>query len=314
MVERAQSIEFGNSLTIPTEDHFVQGLYKPPGSRTEQELSAMVDELAVNSTQKNSFLGRFEASGQLAEFCKGIQLRRYESGQTLFEQGDKGDSFGIVFKGAVSVYVNSQPDSAGVVQPVKMAELRKGQFFGEMSLTYSLPRNSTLITIEQTELICLDKEPYDTVVKSMQEQQIALAHKVIARTPLFESIGYDVVDQLARQCYLKKFSPGQVIEVQNTQPQGLYVIQKGLVNLTRVIDFRSAVAGTVGRLARGPGEEEAKSAREVKIDQLHDGSVFCDYALLYSQPLQYSAVCVKLSYIYFIEAKYVPTAKSVCCT
>mmetsp|Transcript_31117 Transcript_31117/g.54079 ORF Transcript_31117/g.54079 Transcript_31117/m.54079 type:complete len:354 (+) Transcript_31117:55-1116(+) len=299
------SLEFDSAWTLKKHDHFLRGLRKAPGTRTDLEIAAMVDELS-----SNPFLNRFEATGQLVELCRVIELKTYEHNQTIFEQGDIGDSFFIIHSGAVAVYVNTNSESIEAVQRLKVAEYRKGQSFGDLSLLYSQPRAATVITLEPSELICLHKEPFDKVVKSMQEQQISRAYNVISASPIFESVEYDIVHHLARTCYLKRYSPGQIIEGQDAVPLGLYIIQKGLVKLTRKLEFRATVSGTIEELAKKPAEDEEVKVIEVTIDELSDGHTFCDYAILNNKAMQYSALCTMPTYVYFIERKNVTNLKS----
>jgi cAMP-dependent protein kinase regulator len=300
-----------DAWTLKKYDHFIRGLHKPPGTRTDLEIAAMADELSVTSSQSNSFLSRFEVSGQLIELCKVIEVKLFQHNQTVFEQGDEGDCFYIIHSGSVSVYVNSQSVSVEASQNIKVAEYRKGQSFGDLSLLYSQPRAATVITMEPTELICLSKEPFDAVVKELQQKQIGVAYAVISAVPLLETVPSESTLHLARICFMKKFTQGQVIEAEGCMPQGIYVLQKGKIKLTRSIKFRTAAARTIDELSKEPLEDEERTVKEVTIDELSNGQVICDYAVLNNRPLQYSVVCVMPSYAYFIERKNITTMHSV---
>jgi cAMP-dependent protein kinase regulator len=271
----------------------------------------MADELSVNSKQSNSFLSRFEVSGQLNELCKVIEVKLLQHNQTVFEQGDEGNCFYIIHSGSVSVYVNSQSVSVEANQRVKVAEYRQGQSFGDFSLLYSQPRAATVITMEPTELISLSKGPFDAVVKEQQEKQIGVACAVLSAAPLFVTVPSEITLHLARTCYMKRFTQDQVIEVEGCMPQGIYVIQKGRIILTRSIKFRTTPARSIEELSKEPLEGEGSKGKEVTIDELSNGQVFCDYAVLNMRPLQYSVMCVMPSYAYFIERKNITTMDTV---
>jgi CRP/FNR family cyclic AMP-dependent transcriptional regulator len=63
-------------------------------------------------------------------------LRTYEASQCIFSEGDAGNSMYVVQDGEVSI---CRTRGEG---PVELAALRKGAFFGEMSLVDNSPRSA----------------------------------------------------------------------------------------------------------------------------------------------------------------------------
>lgn len=66
-------------------------------------------------------------------------LRRYEASQCIFSEGEGGDSMFVVQDGEVKI-CKIRDDG-----PVQLAVLRKGAFFGEMSLVDNSPRSASAI-------------------------------------------------------------------------------------------------------------------------------------------------------------------------
>ncbi|MEA3349054.1 MAG: cyclic nucleotide-binding domain-containing protein [Chloroflexota bacterium] len=73
---------------------------------------------------------------KIAELCQVKQLKK---GETLIKEGDTGDEFFIISKGAVEVIVNSSQSS-----PETIINLGAGQLIGEMSLVQSGTRSATV--------------------------------------------------------------------------------------------------------------------------------------------------------------------------
>jgi F420-non-reducing hydrogenase small subunit len=75
-----------------------------------------------------------------------------EKGDTVFRQGDPGDTMYLIQTGAIEI--SSARDGGEIV----LALLEKGDFFGEMVLLDSLPRSTTAKAIAPTRLLPLTRE------------------------------------------------------------------------------------------------------------------------------------------------------------
>jgi CRP/FNR family transcriptional regulator, cyclic AMP receptor protein len=64
--------------------------------------------------------------------------RAFASKGVIFKQGDEGQSLFIVATGAVRIHIGNQ----------ELAQLRRGDFFGEMSLFDTEPRSASVTAIE----------------------------------------------------------------------------------------------------------------------------------------------------------------------
>ncbi len=80
-----------------------------------------------------------EISSSLAENLKTVD---YPKETVIFNAGDKGDSFYVIKKGTVNVFINA-PDSD---DKVILSNLTEGDYFGEMALLTGEPRSASLET------------------------------------------------------------------------------------------------------------------------------------------------------------------------
>jgi len=84
----------------------------------------------------------------------------------IFSQGDKGDSLYIINKGKVRIYRRSLE---GI--ETELTLLREGNYFGELALLTGKPRAGYAETMEETELIVINKDQFDKILK--EHPQIA---------------------------------------------------------------------------------------------------------------------------------------------
>lgn len=82
-----------------------------------------------------------------------------EPGEVLFEEGEPGDAFYIVFSGAVEI-TKARPD--GTTE--KLAVRRAGEGFGEMALLNDAPRSATARATEPAQLMMVSREDFEKLL------------------------------------------------------------------------------------------------------------------------------------------------------
>ena len=90
-----------------------------------------------------------------------FHFEEFEPGQTIFQQGDTGDCAYFIHEGEVEVL-----SGTGALQAV-VAKLSQGQYFGEMALISSHPRNATVRAVTHTKAAVLGKQNFLTMLSVM---------------------------------------------------------------------------------------------------------------------------------------------------
>ena len=94
-----------------------------------------------------------------------ITNEHFEAGETIFEQGDVGDRLYVIRKGEVEVL----RDGAHV------ALLRAGDYFGEMALLSSAPRNATVRAATPADILTVNKGDFTKLLAGFPEFRSGLA-------------------------------------------------------------------------------------------------------------------------------------------
>jgi CRP-like cAMP-binding protein len=115
--------------------------------------------------------------GQIEQILPYVMLQSYEPGEVIFKQGERGDAFYIVYKGAVEIKVKKGFFSFGKT----VARLSENQFFGEIALLSAEPRTATVTCAEPTQLFVLVATDFRFVIQSnpsmAREMEKIAAHR-----------------------------------------------------------------------------------------------------------------------------------------
>ena len=87
---------------------------------------------------------------QLIKVYDIIHVRRFNDGEIIFRQDDPGVGMYIVSEGHINVYTEYSD-----ITRRKIAEIHKGDFFGEISLLNDSPRSATTVAMVKTTLFGL---------------------------------------------------------------------------------------------------------------------------------------------------------------
>lgn len=110
------------------------------------------------------------SQAELRQLASGLKREYYAKGESVIVQGEKGDSFYVIAAGAVSVCI-------GKKQQV-VATLKRGDFFGEMSLMTGEPRAATIIAKGDCEFHVIDKPTFQKIIAANDGLIAAIGEKL----------------------------------------------------------------------------------------------------------------------------------------
>lgn len=105
---------------------------------------------------------------------RNIELEYYPANYTLFKEGELGDNMYIIKTGKVTI-------SSSKASQNPIATLGVNDFFGEMALISSLPRNATAKTIEESEVFKLHKGVFEEIMRTDPEIASKISKEIINR-------------------------------------------------------------------------------------------------------------------------------------
>ncbi|APF18912.1 putative transcriptional regulator, Crp/Fnr family [Caldithrix abyssi DSM 13497] len=101
----------------------------------------------------------------------------FKKGDVIIREGDLGDCFYIIKQGTVRV--ETQPEDEG--EPIILARLQDGDYFGEMALITGEPRSATVVAESDVSLWRLLKSDFDRLILNNPDITLSLTHMLSHR-------------------------------------------------------------------------------------------------------------------------------------
>jgi len=127
----------------------------------------LLDYEGIGSTKQviaemleNTILSHVFTWKEIQTLTRYIHPLEFEDKKVIFKEGDTGTDMYLVAQGAIDIYKES---SAG--KHVRVANIRKGNPLGEMSIVDGLPRSASAVAKGHTTLLVLSKDNLDALLK-----------------------------------------------------------------------------------------------------------------------------------------------------
>jgi len=115
-------------------------------------------------------------SAELEELAAEVEQVKFKPEETVFNANDKGDALYVVDSGAVRIWVLDED-----VNPVTLAELKPGDFFGELAVLDRGPRSTNATAIVDTELHRLSSDDFQKFLLGHPDVAIDVICEIGAR-------------------------------------------------------------------------------------------------------------------------------------
>lgn len=109
------------------------------------------------------------SDNQLQMLAETAELKVYGPGETIFREGDLGDSIVIIVSGKVDLLKKKKNGGEAI-----LATFSKGAFFGEMTLINVEPRSGTIKASEDTVVLFLKNTALGDIFRTDRELFIIL--------------------------------------------------------------------------------------------------------------------------------------------
>jgi len=209
---------------------------------------------------------------ELAELMQRAELRSVSAGELVFDQGDTGDSFYIVYSGKIRILKKNEQG-----KEINLGVSTRGDHFGETAMITESPRNAAARAVEDSVLIAIDKQSFNTYLFARPEMReyfdkfircTSINHFIRTCTNLAAVSPKDLQELLQR--FVPEFyKKGDVIFRQGSEPDKFYLIESGKVKVVVWDDTRQEI-----------------------VNFLREGDFFGEKALVEESPRTADVICL----------------------
>ena len=148
----------GIDIPVATHDVRLTQLPAPPRESFEDAV-----ERRTTSLRTIGLLAVFDQH-ELKQIAQEGAERLYAVGEPIVRQGSSGESMFVILKGHVDVSARNGENPAA-----RLATLKSGDYFGEMSLMTGSPRSATVTAMEETRVLEISKESFGRIMAARPE-------------------------------------------------------------------------------------------------------------------------------------------------
>ena len=113
-------------------------------------------------------------NSELGVVARHMNFFKILKGETLFKEGDPGDSICFVIKGALHVYKQSSAPG----EQMHIATITKHKSIGEMAVIDEYTRSATVAARTDTEIVSLTKRGFDALLQENPAVGAAILKKI----------------------------------------------------------------------------------------------------------------------------------------
>jgi CRP-like cAMP-binding protein len=129
-----------------------------PSTEVEGDAASSLSQDQVREKLRQVALFEGLGGDDLEEILRISESVLVESGEYVFEEGDRGDHFFIIVRGEVEL----RKASGGGMK--RLALLRGGQAFGEMALLNQTPRSASAYSVSDTYMLSVSREAFGEIL------------------------------------------------------------------------------------------------------------------------------------------------------
>ena len=197
---------------------------------------------AIEIIQRNVHLLYGLTTLQLREFLLDSTIHTFSAGEVIFQRNDYTNSLYCIVDGEVEIQALGK-DGA----PLSFG-MQTGNFFGELGLISGRRRAATVIASKNCVLIETPRRSMLKLLASVEAVRRTLDEvslKRAVRSFIASSIPEDELDYLVHSAVIKQYDAGSILFNEGDQADGLYLIRRGSVTVSRTLGGKEIVLSYV---------------------------------------------------------------------
>nr|XP_060639060.1 cyclic nucleotide-binding domain-containing protein 2 [Anolis sagrei ordinatus] len=227
-------IVFEQHEFIVSKDHFpfraIQITRKPPAWRTDHEVRHLKNRLQLLESFR-----QYSPTLQTL-LARVVRFEQFGRRRVIIKKGQSGDSFYFIYFGTVAI-TDDEDGTSAFVQPSPTL-IHRGACFGEVALLQGTKRLATVVCMDETELLVVDKKDF---FKYKLDQELQRESKIrfdfLRTLDLFKTLPDSSIEDISNICKAERSHYGQVITNDLSDSSNVVLISKGVCEVLRLVDL-----------------------------------------------------------------------------
>ena len=178
---------------------------------------------------------------QIREFLIRAELYQKQPGDVVFARGEYANSVHFILDGEVGI--RTDPND-----PLELAKLGAGKFFGELALLSGRRRTRTIVATAPSLLLEVDRNTMIRLVRSVPEVKQAIDSAAVVRqikVHLAPEVDDQLLDEVVRTAQVVQFKPNDTLIEEGARDDSVYLIQSGSVTVSARVAGKDVVSAYV---------------------------------------------------------------------
>ncbi|XP_026537089.1 cyclic nucleotide-binding domain-containing protein 2 [Notechis scutatus] len=231
---KSANIVFDRHEFSVSKEHFpfraIQITKKPPTWRTESEIKHLRNRLQL--------LESFRQYSPTLQYllAKVIRFERFGRRRVVIKKGHEATAFYFIYYGTVAITDDDDGSSAFV--ETAPTTIQRGASFGEIALLQKTKRIATVVCMEETELLVVDKKDFFAYKLDKElQREFKVRYDYLRAIDLFQTLPDSSIDKIANYCKVERFYCGQVITTDLAETHSMVFITKGICEVLRLVNL-----------------------------------------------------------------------------
>ncbi|KAJ8036557.1 Cyclic nucleotide-binding domain-containing protein 2 [Holothuria leucospilota] len=205
----------------------LQILEKKPEERSKEDIRTLCNLMrGLHSFRKYS-------RTMQTLICKVMRYQKYGRRRVVIRKGHPGYSFYFIFSGSVCVTLDEDEESIFTKKEVTI--LRKGVSFGEIALLKDVHRMATIMCLEDTELLIVDRDEFfDNGLHLHIQREFQYRLNFFRSLDIFSSWPIEKLEEISDMGRIEEYCYDSVVVPDSTENEWLLFITKRLVDLAKI--------------------------------------------------------------------------------
>ena len=182
-------------------------------------------------------------SNELKMCIDCMEEKTYTPVVEVFKQGTNEEFFYFVVEGNLeckiqftTITVENKKKKVEKSEPKLIKTYKPGDFFGELSLLYNLPRRGTVRTVDDVKLYVLDRQTYKKIIMDSYKEKTLKRLEKLKTLKIFSTLDPNELEKVEQIEKEGIFSKGEKLIEENDYGNVLYIIDEGKCIGTQTIE------------------------------------------------------------------------------